>query len=105
MPKQDLGKPLGKCFGASVAWRKGGVDRMGGKEVLLELQGFLYSDFVLNIKLRSALNTDVTKLHLNFLTQQHFSGIGTFIHNINLGNNTKSSDTIRVFFVSKLDSI
>jgi hypothetical protein len=65
---------------------------------LFFLNGFGNWDLVDNIFLSSVLDTDVTHSEVNFLVKNHALGIGSSVHDINLCDNTNSSDTFGINF-------
>ena len=69
---------------------------MGVKERHLFLHSGTNRDLVLDIFLSSVLYTNVTETELNLLVHDSTFGVGTSVHNVNLRDNTDSSDTLRV---------
>ena len=55
-------------------------------------------DLVLDIFLGSVLNTDEAQTELNLLVHDSTFGVSASVHDVNLRNNTDSSDTLRVDF-------
>lgn len=60
---------------------------------------------VIDILLRSVDNTNVSKFKKNFLIHKHLLSTGTFVHDINFGNNSYSSLTFSIPLSSKFKSI
>ena len=69
---------------------------MAVKERHLLLHGSLDREPILDILLRSVLDTDETKAQLNLLVHDRALGISAAIHNINLGDYTNCTDTLWV---------
>jgi hypothetical protein len=75
-------------------------------EVLLFLSDRLGDwNLVDDIFLSSVLNTDVTHTKWNFLVHDHALGVCTSIHDVDLGDYTDCSDTLRVELSSHLEAI
>jgi hypothetical protein len=72
---------------------------------LFFLNGFSNWDLVDNIFLGSVLDTDVTHSEVNLLVENHTLGIGSSVHDINLGDNTDGSDTFGINLSCHLKTI
>ena len=78
---------------------------MGGEELGFVLQGLSDGDFLVDLLLRATFNAIVTEVEGVNLSLEEVQGIGTLVHQINLGNNTYGTLTIWVNFSSHLQGI
>ena len=78
---------------------------MGGEELRFVLQGLSDCDILINLLLRAAFHTIVTEIEWVDFPLEKVQGIGTLVHQINLGNNTDGTLPIWVDFPSHLQGI
>ena len=69
---------------------------MGVEESHFLLHGSLDRDLSLDVFLGSVLDTDVTKTKGDLLVHDGSLGVSSLIHNIDLGDDTDGSNTLRV---------
>ena len=62
----------------------------------LLIHSSLDRDLILDILLGSVLDSDEAQPELDLLIHDHAFGIGTSVHNIDLRDNTDSSDALRI---------
>jgi len=72
---------------------------------LFLLDGILHRDLVDDVFLGSVLDTDETESELHFLVVDHALGVGTSVHDIDLGDNTDGSDSLGVKLTGHLEAI
>lgn len=72
---------------------------------LLLLNGFLNRNSINDILLRPILDANETKSQLNILTLNHSLSVCTLVHDIDLGNDTNSPNTLLVSFSRHLKTI
>lgn len=75
------------------------------EELGLVLQGLSNRDILIDLLLRAAFHTIVPEAQRVDLTLEQVQGIGTLVHQINLGNYTDGTLTIWVHFPSHLEGI
>ena len=73
---------------------------MSTKEIFFIFNSFDNGDIVVNLLLRSALDSKVTKLQWIYIPLEQVKRISSFIHEIDLCDNTDCSFTFRVDFSS-----
>ena len=78
---------------------------MGGEELGFVLQGLSDSDILVDLLLRATFYAIVPEVEGVNLSLERIQGIGTLVHQINLGNNTDSTLTVWVNFSSHLQGI
>jgi len=66
------------------------------EETHLFLHGLLDGNASLDVLLGSIFDTDETKTKLDFLIHDHALGVCASVHDINLGDDTDSSNTLRI---------
>ena len=98
-------KSLGKFEATKVLWWQSRIDWVRCKESLLLCLSFGNWDLVYDILLSSVLYTNITKTEWNLLIHNHLLGICSTIHNINLGNDTDSTDTFLIKTTRHLKTI
>jgi len=69
---------------------------MPGEEGTLLCNGLIDRNLIDNIFLCTILDAHKTETKLDFLIHDHLLGVGTSVHNINLGDNTDGTDTLGV---------
>lgn len=72
---------------------------------LLFFDGGLHSDSIDDILLRSILDTNETQSQVYIFSLNHTLGIGSTVHDINLGDDTNCSDALGVELSSHLETI
>ena len=83
----------------------GRVNRMCTEIELLSFDGDLDRDSVDDILLRTVLNTNKSESKLNIFSFDHSLGAGTLVHDIDFGNNTNSSNTLRINLSGHLKTV
>ena len=96
MREENLSQFGGQVTNTQQTLWHGGVHWMSAEIQLFFLLGFLHGDSVYDVLLRSVLDADETKSKGDVLSLDHPLGICTFVHDINFGNNTDSSNTFRI---------
>ena len=81
-------------FTTKVTWWHCRVDLMLVEELLLFSLGFLDRETSHDIFLSSVFDTDKTKSELNLLVHNHAPSISSSVHDIDLGDDTNSSDSL-----------
>ena len=69
---------------------------MAREESHFFLHGCLHRYLILNVLLRTILDADEAETQLDLLIHDSALGIGTTVHDIDLGNDTYSSDALRI---------
>lgn len=85
-----------------IHWR---INRMSTKIQLLFFDCSLDRDSIHDILLWSIFDTNESQSQLNIFSFEHSLSISSLIHDINLGDNTNSSDTLWIEFTSHLKTI
>lgn len=75
---------------------------MGGEELGFVLQGLSDRDILVDLLLRATFDAIVPEVEWVNLSLEEVQGIGTLVHQINLGNHTDGTLTIWVDFPSHL---
>mmetsp|Transcript_68 Transcript_68/g.139 ORF Transcript_68/g.139 Transcript_68/m.139 type:complete len:224 (+) Transcript_68:1473-2144(+) len=104
MVHQNFVQSLGQVF-SSTSRSNLAVQNVRLKELRFSLQCFSNGQVHLDVFLATQHDTDVTQAKRNHLSKQKIEGIGTFIHNIDLCNDTKSSHSLRVNLFGKTEGI
>lgn len=103
--EQDLGELGSEHSNTQEARGHGRVDRVSVEVKLFLGDGLLDGKLVNDILLSSVLDTDETESELDFLVEDHALGVGTSVHDIDLGDDTNSSNTLGVELTSHLETI
>lgn len=72
---------------------------------LLLLNSCLHGNTINDILLRSVLDSDKSKSQLHIFTLEHTFSVGTFVHNVNLCDNTNSSNTLWIKLTGHLQTV
>ena len=75
------------------------------EEGSLLCDGLLDRNLIDDIFLGTILDTHESETELNFLIHDHFLGVGTSVHNIDLGDDTDGTDTLGVEVTRHLQTI
>jgi len=81
------------------------IDRMSAEIQLLFFDSCLDWDSIHNILLWSIFDTNESKSQLNIFSFEHSFSISSLIHDINLGNDTNSSNSLGIKLTSHLKTI
>jgi hypothetical protein len=105
MGEQDTCQFLCKHITTEEAWRHGRVNWVRAEIHALLFNGSRHRNLVNNILLSSVLDTNVTHSEGHFLVHDHSLSVYTSVHDIELGKDTNSADTLRVELTSHLETI
>lgn len=103
--EQDLGQLGRQVADTQQALRHRGVYRMSAEVELLLLDGRLDGDSVQDVLLGPVLDSDEPETERHIFTLDHPLGVGTPVHDINLGDNTNSTDTLWVHLSRHLQTV
>lgn len=93
---QDFGESFGQGSGPQVFSVNVSVDGMASEVLLFLVECNWHFDFVVNVLLRTVLNSYKSQLERNLLVQNHLAGICTSIHDVDFGDHTQSPRPLRV---------
>ena len=96
MSEQNLSKLGGQIANTEKSLRHTRVNRMCAKIELLSFDGNLDRDSINDILLRTIFDTNKSKSQIYVLTLDHSLSTGTFIHDIDFGDDTNGSNTFWV---------
>lgn len=105
MGEQNTCQFLCKHITTEKARRHGRVNWVRTEVHALFFNGSRHRNLVNNILLSSVLDTNVTHSEGHFLVHDHPLGTNTSVHDIELGKDTDSADTLRVELTSHLETI
>lgn len=103
MSHESCVEGLGKVVGAASD-RNVSVGRVVLEEVGLGLKSLFHGLVALDILLRAVDNTNKAELQRVDSTREDVEGVGSMIHQINLGQDTDGPSAERVYMASKLES-
>lgn len=103
--KQYLSQFSGQVANTQQILRHGRVNRVSHEKQLLFLDCRLYSDSVDNILLWPVLDTNETQSQEHVLAFNHSLGVCTFVHDINFGDNSDSSNTFWIQLSGHLQTV
>ena len=93
MSEQNLGKLSGQIANTQKSLRHTRVNRMCAEIELLPFDSDLHRDSINDILLRTIFDANESKSQTYILAFDHSLSTGTFIHDVDFGNNTNSSNT------------
>lgn len=96
MGEHNLGQLGGQDVRAKSSLRHGRVDRVSREVHLFSLDSISDTHVVKNVLLRPVLDSDVSQTKGYILTSEHALSVGALVHNIDLGQDTNSSQALRV---------
>jgi len=102
--QQNVVEGLCKILSTATA-REGRVAGMCFEETLLSSEGLFNRLVALDITLTAANYTDVAELERDGIASENIVGIGTTVHQIELGDNTDGALAAGIYVTSKLDGI
>lgn len=88
----------------SASWHSR-VNGVSSEVELFSLDGIPDRHVVNDVLLRSVLHTDVAESQRDILTSQHALGVGTFVHDIDLGQDTNGTETLGVELSGHLETV
>jgi len=105
MNEKDLRQLFCQFEATESLWRHRGIDRVRCKIGLLFSESLVHGDLVDNVLLSSVFDTDVAETEFDLLIHDHFLGVSTTVHDVDLRDYTDGTDTLLIKCLSHLQTI